>query len=397
MLSIEELRQHNDGLNEAMHNLEKAEVEEEITEELLQKAQDAGYKVFTQDALDAYALTLRKAAGTGIIKGKEVSREEIEKAMKDVSKLTKRVITDKTGKKTTVYVKAPEAKKTTGKETKVDEGRMNKFINQLIVQDKVEKIDTATVDKFSTEYGIKLTDAEKKHMVKEGTKKLGEKKTEAGNTTLKDVRARSDKDVEKLMEQVGEEVEFKDVKKWQDAVKKVWPEAAVVQGVGYGGEKGWDAVVGKDFQSHIVGTFDPDDKYGWHSKREKSVKKKEIEISDDTNLASLSHLKGKKLKVLREKTVKFASGDQKYYVVSDGKKEVDVAERFIKKSIDYDKEKGGDVGSDAGLTVTLDGTKKGIEKGEDGTEASSDPESAGNDTKSAENVEKAFGELGIEK
>jgi hypothetical protein len=82
-------------------------IEAEVTEEQLQKAvEDKQIELYTEEAISQYMEDLNKSICSLIDDGNHTQADiDLEKAKKDMSKLVKRVITDKRGRRKTVYVK----------------------------------------------------------------------------------------------------------------------------------------------------------------------------------------------------------------------------------------------------------------------------------------------------
>lgn len=125
-----------------------------------------GAEVFTPEMIKLYKNDLTKS-----FNNKQISAEEFEKAIKDLSRLAMRQIIDKNGHKKTVYVKvAVDEKGNSKSETDFETGHSVKFtkdgkehvgkIKSLKFHDKTDKVGTAMVEVDGKSHSVSLSKLE---------------------------------------------------------------------------------------------------------------------------------------------------------------------------------------------------------------------------------------------
>lgn len=143
--------------NDIINNISKSFVQEE---------QITGQEVYTVESLKLFRNDLKKA-----IDNRQISQEDFEKAMKDLSRLAMRQIIDKNGHKKVVYVKVSVDEKGNSKDEKdFEQGHSVKFtkdgkehvgkIHSLKFHDKTDKVGTAMVDVDGTKHSVSLSKLE---------------------------------------------------------------------------------------------------------------------------------------------------------------------------------------------------------------------------------------------
>jgi DNA topoisomerase-1 len=119
-------------------------------------------EVYTEDAMSEYFKALEERISQS---NEEQSLEILEKARKDVSKLTKKVITDKRGKRKTVYVKTGEdrpvrpAKKGKQSEKKIKKEREPQWYDEAHAKHKISPLPVGVNPKDVEVYSGKDTDS----------------------------------------------------------------------------------------------------------------------------------------------------------------------------------------------------------------------------------------------
>lgn len=148
MLSIEELRQFNLNRSAVIaghFSKETSNVVPQVSSDTIQKAIESGeYEVYEENAVNAFVSKIRKAHMDGGLR-----KDELEKAKRDLSKLTKVQKVDKNGDKRFVWVKTSD-KKESAKETKESgENKDNSHVK------KAERALKEEYDKISADFSSK--------------------------------------------------------------------------------------------------------------------------------------------------------------------------------------------------------------------------------------------------